>query len=124
MGFCENVFELDTIIVSLFACVDLLRHDAMGDAETEGGGQFYAGYKTDQTGSGCGGRIAEKAEAKYSLSPLLAVDERRRALITESGAVKSKAECGFKKIPQLKKEGKDTSQLLEEMKESSEQVII
>jgi seryl-tRNA synthetase len=63
-----------------------------------------------------------KRRGEISLSPLLAVDERRRALITESEQLKAKQNADSKKIPQLKKEGKDTSQLLEEMKELSEQV--
>ena len=52
----------------------------------------------------------------------LALDEERRALIADSEAQKAKQNATSKLVPQMKKEGKDTSALFEEMKQLSDKI--
>lgn len=53
---------------------------------------------------------------------ILAADEERRAMIAETEALRARQNAESKKIPMLKKEGKDTSAIFAEMKEISERV--
>ena len=56
------------------------------------------------------------------LKPVLEADEKRRTLVTQAEQLKAKQNEASKQIPVLKKEGKDTTQLMAEMKELSEEV--
>lgn len=56
------------------------------------------------------------------LAPVLEADEKRRNLVTQAEQLKAKQNEDSKQIPILKKEGKDTSALMAEMKELSENV--
>lgn len=56
------------------------------------------------------------------LTPVLEADEKRRNLVTKAEQLKAKQNEDSKKIPLLKKEGKDTTALMAEMKELSESV--
>jgi len=70
--------------------------------------------------------ILEKALAKrkenFNIQNFLSLDEKRRALLINVEQLKNKQNTASKLIPQYKKEGKDTSSLMEEMKELSENI--
>ncbi len=53
---------------------------------------------------------------------VLALDEKRRALIADTEAKKARQNAVSKQIPQFKKEGKDTSAIFAEMKTLSDEV--
>jgi seryl-tRNA synthetase len=50
------------------------------------------------------------------------LDERRRAVLTEFEQKRSKQNLASKEIPKLKKEGKDTTEIMEQMKKLSEEI--
>ncbi|MDL2253685.1 serine--tRNA ligase [Ruminococcaceae bacterium OttesenSCG-928-I18] len=53
---------------------------------------------------------------------ILRLDEERRGLVTELDSLKAKQNAVSKKIPQMKKAGEDTAEVMAEMKELSEEV--
>ncbi len=57
-----------------------------------------------------------------SIKPLLEADEKRRILVTRAEQLKAKQNADSKQIPVLKKQGKDTSALAEEMKKLSDEI--
>ena len=59
---------------------------------------------------------------KISLDKLLELDEKRRNLISTSENIKAQQNAESKQIPILKKEGRDTSAILAEMKELSAKI--
>lgn len=65
-----------------------------------------------------------KRRAKYDIDNFLSLDEKRRELLVKVEQLKSKQNSDSKLIPQYKKEGKDVSALMEEMKDLSEQVKV
>lgn len=58
----------------------------------------------------------------FDLSQFKVLDEKRRALLGEVEALKSQQNTVSKQVPVLKKEGKDVSAILEEMKTLSDKV--
>lgn len=58
----------------------------------------------------------------FDLSLFKDLDNRRRELLSEVEALKAEQNSVSKKIPQMKKEGQDTTALLQEMKELSDKV--
>ena len=58
------------------------------------------------------------------LTPFLAMDEKRRALIGEVEELKSKQNATSKQVPILKKQGLETSAVLEEMKVLSDKIKV
>ncbi len=58
----------------------------------------------------------------FDLGRFKALDENRRKLLAEVEELKSRQNAGSKEIPVLKKEGKDTTSLMEEMKQLSDQI--
>lgn len=58
----------------------------------------------------------------FNLDDFLVLDERRRAILQEVEQLKSKQNAVSKQVPILKKEGKDVSGILEEMKELSNKI--
>jgi seryl-tRNA synthetase len=56
------------------------------------------------------------------ISSILTLDEKRRELLVEVEQLKNKQNTDSKLIPQYKKEGKDVSSLMDEMKELSERI--
>jgi seryl-tRNA synthetase len=60
-----------------------------------------------------------KRQGDYPIDKVLEIDKRRRSLITEMEQMKAKQNQVSKEIPKLKKEGKDVSDVLEEMKKLS-----
>ena len=64
----------------------------------------------------------KKREIEVDLSELLCWDERRRDLLQKNEAVKAERNKKSKEIPLLKKQGRDTSALMAQLKEMAEQV--
>lgn len=58
----------------------------------------------------------------FSIDEVLELDEKRRSLIADVEAKKAEQNKVSKMIPSLKKEGKDTSEIMEEMKALSNQI--
>ncbi len=65
--------------------------------------------------------LARRKE-NVDIDAVLAVDDKRRALLTEVEALKAKQNEVTKQIPVMKKEGKDTTAVFAEMKEISEKI--
>lgn len=69
-------------------------------------------------------KALEKRHAKVDLTEFLELDKKRRSLIAETEQMKSKQNEASKLIPAYKKEGKDISELMSEMKSISEKVKV
>ncbi len=65
--------------------------------------------------------LARRKE-NVDIDAVLAVDDKRRTLLTEVEALKAKQNEVTKQIPVMKKEGKDTTAVFAEMKEISEKI--
>lgn len=63
-----------------------------------------------------------KSKGRLDINGFILLDEKRRDLLFKVEQLKNKQNIDSKMIPQLKKEGKDTSSLMEEMKELSENI--
>ena len=67
-------------------------------------------------------KALEKRHGDFPIQKVLELDEKRRNLLTDVEGMKSKQNSVSKDIPRLKKEGKDISNLLEEMRELSDKI--
>jgi seryl-tRNA synthetase len=67
-------------------------------------------------------RALLKSKGSFNIESFLSLDEKRRELIFEVEQLKNKQNTDSKLIPQYKKEGRDISSLMEEMKELSEKI--
>ncbi len=65
-----------------------------------------------------------KRNKDYNLDEFLELDTKRRELLQKTEELKNKQNTTSKQVPILKKEGKDTTNLLEEMKELAEQIKV
>lgn len=63
-----------------------------------------------------------RRKENFDIDGLLALDEKRRDLLVKVEQLKSKQNSDSKLIPQYKKEGRDVSALMEEMKQLSENI--
>ncbi|HCT64318.1 MAG TPA: serine--tRNA ligase [Lachnospiraceae bacterium] len=63
-----------------------------------------------------------KRNKEYNLEAFVDIDKSRRELIGQVEELKSKQNADSKEIPKLKKEGKDTTALMAEMKSLSDQI--
>jgi len=63
-----------------------------------------------------------KRNGEYDIDQVLKLDEKRRELLVKVEEMKSKQNQVSKEIPKLKKEGKDVSTVLEEMKNLSQKI--
>ena len=71
----------------------------------------------------CIERLANKGkDAKEEIARILELDTKRRAMISETEALKAEQNRVSKSIPQLKKEGKDVAPIFAQMKELSETI--
>ena len=71
----------------------------------------------------CIERLANKGkDAKEEIARILELDTKRRAMISETEALKAEQNKVSKSIPQLKKEGKDVAPIFAQMKELSETI--
>lgn len=66
----------------------------------------------------------KKRGKDFNLKSFLPLDEKRRSLLQEVEELKNKQNNVSKEIPLLKKEGKDTSKIMEEMKVISEKIKV
>ena len=58
----------------------------------------------------------DKRKKEYHLDTFVTLDQQRRSLIQEVEELKNKQNSTSKEVPKLKKEGKDTTALMAEMK--------
>ena len=63
-----------------------------------------------------------KRKEKFDIDGLLKLDDERRELIFQGEQLKNKQNTVSKEVPKLKKEGKDVTQVFEEMKKLSDQI--
>ena len=61
--------------------------------------------------------VESRQHGDFGLPQVRALDEERRALLTEVEALKSRQNAASKEIPRIKKEGGDAAALLAEMKQ-------
>lgn len=66
--------------------------------------------------------LLSRRNGDYPIDKILELDEKKRKLLMEVEEMKAKQNAASKEIPKLKKEGKDTTEILKEMKELSNKV--
>ena len=67
-------------------------------------------------------KALEKRKGSFPIERVLEIDEKRRAILTEVEQMKARQNSVSKEVPKLKKEGKDASHILLEMKSLSDKV--
>lgn len=67
-------------------------------------------------------KALDKRGKDYNLEGFLPLDEKRRNLLQKVEELKNKQNTASKQVPILKKEGKDTTNLMEEMKALSDEI--
>lgn len=72
----------------------------------------------------CVKNALEKRGKKYNLDAFLPLDEKRRSLLHQVEELKNKQNLTSKQVPILKKEGKDTTELMSEMKNLAEKIKV
>lgn len=68
--------------------------------------------------------LNQRGKGDYGLGELLQLDAKRRALLQEVETKKNRQKVTSKEVPQMKKEGKDVSALLEEMKTLADDIKV
>ena len=68
--------------------------------------------------------IESRGQGDYGIDGVVALDEKRRALLSDVEVKKNRQNSDSKEIPKLKKEGKDTTALMTEMKALSEEIKV
>ena len=63
--------------------------------------------------------VERRGKGPFGIENVLELDSRRRELLAEVEAMKSRQNAASKEVPKLKKEGKDTAELFAEMKKLS-----
>lgn len=66
--------------------------------------------------------VESRGQGDFGLGSVIALDERRRSLLADVEAKKNRQNSDSKEIPKLKKEGKDTTALMAEMKALSDDI--
>ena len=66
--------------------------------------------------------VESRMNGSFGLEHILEMDEKRRTILAQAESMKHKQGLDSKQIPLLKKEGKDTSDLMEEMKALSDEI--
>ena len=66
--------------------------------------------------------MAKRGEKDFSFEEVIELDDKRIELLQEVGALKNEQNVDSKLIPQYKKEGKNTDELMARLKELSEQI--
>lgn len=66
--------------------------------------------------------VERRGKGDFGLSNIPDLDEKRRTLLAKVEAMKNKQNQASKEIPKLKKEGKDTTELMAEMKSLSNEI--
>ena len=65
-----------------------------------------------------------KRNGEFAIDEVMELDEKRRSILTEVEAMKAEQKRVSKQVPILKKEGKDTSDIFENMKKLSEEIKV
>lgn len=73
---------------------------------------------------GCKAGVERRGKGDFGIENVKKYDEERRAILSEVEAMKAKQNQVSKEIPKLKKAGEDTTQIMAEMKELSEQIKV
>ncbi|MBN7773227.1 serine--tRNA ligase [Clostridium aminobutyricum] len=68
--------------------------------------------------------VESRGKGDFGLSSIPELDEKRRAILAKVEAMKNKQNQDSKQIPKLKKEGKDTTELMAEMKALSDEIKV
>ena len=66
--------------------------------------------------------VASRGQGDFGLPRVMELDEQRRSILASLEQMKNKQNQDSKEIPRLKKEGMDTTGLMAEMKELSDQI--
>lgn len=66
--------------------------------------------------------VESRGQGDFGIDKVLEYDKKRRALLAEVEQMKNKQSVSSRQIPVMKKEGKDTTQLMAEMKKLSEEI--
>ncbi|MEE0835418.1 MAG: serine--tRNA ligase, partial [Clostridia bacterium] len=66
--------------------------------------------------------LTRNSDYSAEIDRILEADVQRRSLITDTEQLRAKQNSASKEIPKLKKEGKDTSEIFEEMRKLSDKV--
>lgn len=66
--------------------------------------------------------IESRGQGDFGIDNILALDEKRRSILANVEQMKNKQNIDSKEIPRLKKEGKDTIELMTEMKTLSDEI--
>lgn len=66
--------------------------------------------------------VERRGKGSFGIDEVLSLDKKRREILSEVEALKSKQNAASKEVPKLKKEAKDTTALFAEMKELSTKI--
>ena len=66
--------------------------------------------------------VGSRGQGNYGIDNVLLLDGKRRSILASVEQMKNKQNLDSKEIPRLKKEGKDTTELMKEMKALSEEI--
>lgn len=66
--------------------------------------------------------VEKRGKGSFGIENVVKFDEQRREILSKVEAMKNKQNTVSKEIPKLKKEGKDTSAIMAEMKELSDEI--
>lgn len=68
--------------------------------------------------------VERRGKGDFGIDNVMALDEKRRSILAEVEQMKNLQKIESKKIPQMKKNGEDTTALMEEMKELSDKIKV
>ena len=68
--------------------------------------------------------VERRCKGDFGIDNVMVFDEKRRSLLAEVEQMKNLQKIESKKIPQMKKNGEDTTALMEEMKELSDKIRV
>ncbi|MEL7655073.1 MAG: serine--tRNA ligase, partial [Bacillota bacterium] len=66
--------------------------------------------------------VESRGQGDFGIDNVIKLDEKRRSILATVEQMKNKQNLDSKEIPKLKKEGKDTTELMKEMKELSDEI--
>lgn len=73
---------------------------------------------------GCKAGVERRTKGSFGIENALPLDDKRRELLAEVEAMKSRQNAVSKEIPKMKKAGEDTTAIMAEMKELSEKIKV
>ena len=68
--------------------------------------------------------VESRGQGDFGIDDVVAYDKKRRALLAEVEQMKNRQSVSSKQIPVMKKEGRDTAELMAEMKKLSEEIKV